>query len=187
MTKTNLTEKTWIENGTFSHGSIDFDSLWSMKPENPDVIKMFGRDIPIPRLQKVFGIDYRFSGKTHRSILIPEEFHDMIEYFNNKYNRKYNMLLINWYHDGSKYISMHSDDERQIVKQSEIITLSLGDTRTFVLVNKKTKEKYKFSMSNNDYITMGGYCQTEFKHGITKTKKAVGPRISITLREFITA
>jgi alkylated DNA repair dioxygenase AlkB len=180
----NLTPSTWIEYDTVDLDIIDFDTLWNMKPEEPDTIKMFGRNIPIPRLQQVFGIDYIFSGKSHRSIPIPAKFNIVIDHFNKKYNRNFNMLVVNWYRDGSDYISMHADDEKQIVKNSEIITLSLGDTRTFVLVNKQTKERFKFDMSNKQYITMGGLCQSEFKHGITKTKKNVGPRISITLREF---
>ena len=51
------------------------------------------------------------------------------------------MLLINWYMNGDDYISMHSDDEKQLVNNSPIVSISLGDTRTFILQNNETREK----------------------------------------------
>ena len=142
---TKLTNNTWIEKDTLSH-NIDYNILWNMRPEHSDTVKIFGKEIPIPRLHKVYGIDYTFSGKTYKSEPIPDMFNEIITYFNNKYNRNYNMLLINWYRNGLDYISMHSDNEKQIKRHSEIITLSMGSSRTFVLQNKTTKEKFKYNI-----------------------------------------
>jgi alkylated DNA repair dioxygenase AlkB len=58
------------------------------------------------------------------------------------------------------------------------------------LSKKESKEseeilKYDIPTTNGSLIVMGGHCQKEYKHEITKTKKFVGPRINVTIRSFI--
>jgi len=112
-------------------------------------------------------------------------FINRIDYFNKKYERNFNMLLINWYRNGDDYIGMHSDNEKQLVKNSPVITISLGQERIFVIENKLSKKKEKILLKNNEVFVMGGDFQNKYKHGLPKSKKATNYRISITLREFL--
>jgi alkylated DNA repair dioxygenase AlkB len=97
----------------------------------------------------------------------------------------YNGLLVNWYTKGSDYIGYHSDDEKGL--NGNIWTISIGGTRRFKIQSKNRVEKddYTLDVSDKDVIVMCGEMQKNYKHSITKTKKLVEPRISITIRRFI--
>ena len=185
-----LTETTWIEyfklpdNLEFS--AEDYNTIWEMRPEEAHTIKIFGKEIKSPRLQKTYGKSYKFSGTVlEASEAIPEMFSPVINYMRQKYNSNFNMLLINWYRNGDDYIGMHSDDETQFIEGSPVITITLGVTRPFILKHKYNNDKKIVNVENNTVLVMGGTCQITHKHGLPKRKKITESRISITLREFI--
>lgn len=182
-----LTEKSWIEYYTLpkdiEFSLFHFGIIWSMRPKSTNKIKIYGKECEMKRLQQVYGQDYTFSGTLHKSKPIPIIFNCLIEYFNKRYSRNYNMVLVNWYRDGNDCIGFHSDSEKQIKPNTEIITISIGEPRDFVIKNLEIKKT--ITMENNTFITMGGACQTELKHAVPPRKSVMNERISITLREFI--
>ena len=98
-----------------------------------------------------------------------------------------NGILVNWYKDGEDYIGWHSDDESQIDQNAPIYTISLGDTRTFKIREKKDKKKVtNYELEDNDYLIMGGEFQKNYQHHLPKRKKCKNSRISITIRKFHT-
>ena len=161
----------------------DLQLIWNMCPTEYDTITLFGKTHNVPRFHTTFGIDYRFSGKDHKAIPIPSLFNKYLQYFSSKYNCQYNMILVNWYVNGEHYIGMHSDDERQIKNDTPIITLSFGDSRTFKIQHKNSKEMEKYLLNSNEYFVMGGTFQKEYKHGIPKEKNKT-KRVSLTFRCF---
>ena len=82
---------------------------------------------------------------------------------NDKYKVNFNQILLNWYRDGEDYIGMHSDDESEIIKNTPIITVSLGTTRDFVLQEKEKcegeRKREVIKMEDNMAVVMGGTCQ----------------------------
>ena len=99
------------------------------------------------------------------------------------------MVLVNWYKDGTDYIGAHRDDEKQIIPQTNVMTISFGAERTFRIRHdpkqgKGTLAKVDYKVKSNSFLIMGGNFQEEFKHEIPKTKKVLSSRISITLRKF---
>ena len=185
--RTFITKESWIEFDNLPKHLIftlfHFELLWSMRPEKTDKITIYGKECEMRRLQQVYGQDYKFSGKVHPSKPVPIILTDIIEYFNKKYNRNYNMVLVNWYRDGRDNIGFHSDNEKQIKPNTEIVTISIGEPRDFVIKNKDIKKTYQ--MTDNTYLTMGGKFQKELKHSVPPRRAIRHPRISITLREFI--
>ena len=167
-----------------------FQQLWEMHPLQFGKIKIFGKDINTPRYLQNYGHAYKFSGKTHSSIPIPEILQNMIDWVNEREeNYNFNGILVNWYQDGSHYIGAHSDDETSLVKGAPIYCFSLGQERNFVVQSKANpKERRTFLLQNNSLVIMGGECQKYYKHSIPKItgKKAstLGRRISITIRAF---
>lgn len=182
-----LTTNSWIEYDKLpkhlEFTLLHYGILWEMRPKKTKKFKMFGKECEMKRLQQVYGQDYIFSGKIHKSKPIPVIFTDLIEYFNKKYSRNYNMVLVNWYRDGKDNIGFHADNEKQIKPQTEIITISLGAKRDFVI--KNVKQKKVINLEDNSFLTMGGNIQQEFKHSVPPRKNVTKERISITLREFI--
>ena len=163
----------------------DIVTLWTMRPEHPHQIKIFGKLIYTPRLQQAYGKDYMFSGTVSRALPIPEFLKPLIVYLNKRLSIETNMVLINWYRDGTDYIGMHSDDEKQIKPNTQVITASFGVTRDFVLRNKTTKERVVIPVENNSVLVMKSGCQKTHTHGVPKRKRVKDYRISLTLREFV--
>ena len=140
--------------------------------------------------------NYIFSGIEAIAVPLPEILKPYLEWANDQDYGEFNQCLVNWYHDGSQYIGSHADDEKQLVKDSPIVTITFcqpaqGEKvvvpRTFRL--RKDKKMVKdIATHNNTVIVMGGAFQSELKHEIVKIagKKApkVGPRISLTMRQF---
>ena len=178
-----------------------FQNLWDTHPVEQATIKLFGKEYLTPRWQQSYGVDYKFSGVTHKALPIPPVIQKYIDYMNwvesqgetGQPHGPYNMALVNWYQDGSHYISPHSDNEPQIVKGSSVACFSFGQPRNFEITSKPHTKiestKDTILLANNSLVIMGGSLQETHNHSIPKiTRKAElaasGPRISITLRKF---
>lgn len=169
--------------------SVSYDSfreIWNLSNNVKHYsIKMFGKTSPIPRKQSLYSdvenLSYKFSGMKIEAQPIPQPILKLLE--NKSFD--YNAVFVNWYRDGSDYISAHSDDEKDLIPNSEIVSISLGETRIFRVKSKLNKiDKYDFRLSNGSLYIMGGDFQKEFTHEIPKSKKLNGKRINITLRKF---
>ena len=167
-----------------------FDEIWNLHPEDFGKINLFGKEINTPRFFQNYGEGiYKFSNITHNSIPIPNILNKYLDWVNNREILNYNGILINWYENGNHYIGSHSDDEKSLIKNSNIYCFSFGQERDFIVQNKKNKEdKQKFKLPNNSLIIMGGECQKYYKHSIPKKtgKNAIklNSRVSITIRAF---
>lgn len=201
-----LTENSWVATGLLpAELQLDdhlYSTLWDMRPHERHTIKLFGKTCTLPREQMVYGVDnYSYSGKVFPSQPIPLLLQCYIDWANaleselaNKDGTDYipyNMILVNWYKDGTDYIGAHRDDEKQIIPQSNVMTISFGAERTFRVRhapkysdNKPVLPKKDYQVTNNSFLIMGGHFQDEFKHEVPKTKKVLQSRISITLRKF---
>ena len=148
--------------------------------------KILGREVELPRFQQTYGMTYSFAGITCNAKEIPPLLQPYLDYANNDYadTSEFNGILVNWYEDGGQYVGYHSDNEKQLIKNSPIYCFSLGGTRTFKIKDKATKQVQSFKLNNGDLFIMGGTMQQTHLHTITKTVKPVGRRISITLRKF---
>jgi len=164
-----------------------FKELWLEKPTEPHQIIMFGKLINSPRLQKNFGKDYKFSGTKIKAFKIKHNYlKNILKYVKKKFKHNFNQMLINYYRNGNDYIGKHSDDEKQKIKNTPILSFSFGATRKFNIYSKKTKQKIlTLELPNNSLIVMGGQLQIFYKHGIPKQPKINEKRINITFRSFI--
>ena len=105
------------------------------------VIKMFGKEHKIPRLQAWYAdkdINYSYSGKIlirNNWNAILKEIKDHIELIT---LGKFNSVLANLYRDGNDSMGMHADDEKELGQKPIIVSLSLGEKRDLFF-----KHKYK--------------------------------------------
>ncbi|KAL4421408.1 hypothetical protein ABPG75_010699 [Micractinium tetrahymenae] len=76
---------------------------------------------------------YTFSGHTLVGGPVPPELQPFLDWANSlpQYGGRFNEVLVNWYQDGRDWIGTHSDSIAQLLPDSPILSLSLGDTRTF--------------------------------------------------------
>lgn len=163
----------------------NFETLWNLHPNKFPVIKIHGKSVPIPRWQHAYGIDYRFSGATSSSLPVPVCLHPFLNWAQIKIDPALNGLLLNWY-DGSKghYIGKHRDSRIGLIEEKPIVTISLGEERPFRFQRWRSSERVDIAAHNGSVIVFTDEVNCAWTHAVPKTKKAVGRRISITIRAF---
>ena len=90
---------------------------------------------------------------------------------------------LNLYRDGRDSVAPHNDHLYEIVEGFPIVLLSLGATRR---MNIKAKERGARAMNvdleGGSLLTMSYETQLHYTHGVPKTTKLVGERISLAFR-----
>ena len=192
-----LSKKSWLDFGSLPDAlvtKVSFDALWDSHPLVRSKVMIRGSLVEIPRWQQSFLQNYTFSGVEAVAKPLPSLFAPFLDWANALEYGEFNQVLVNWYENGKNYIGSHSDDEKQLVPCSPIVTITLckpteSIPRVFRLRDRSKKIVRDVPTPNAMVLVMGGECQREFKHEIVKVsgKKAeqVGPRISITLRQFV--
>jgi len=151
-------------------------------------IKMFGKEVLIPRLQCWVGdegCEYSYSGKKlNRQPWTPELL--MIkEKISQHANLNFNSVLVNFYRDGQDSMGWHADDEPELGKNPTIAALSFGGERDLVFRNILSKETLSIPQPHGALIIIDGQTQQYWQHAIKKTKKVISPRINLTFRNII--
>lgn len=205
MTYYDLTNGSWLYYQPSGSGlTLPFERIWSLRPELPQTAFLYGKNRTFPRRFKAYGHDYHFSGKQNVADPVPPELQPFLDYATRATGKVYNGILVNWYKDGSDYISAHSDDEPDL-DQVPIFSWSFGGSRTFRL---RPKFEPKPEWLNGNFVDIplhdgtlvvmshemqGSRRDPErserkgpggWTHEIPKTKQA-DRRISITVRRFV--
>mgnify|MGYP003314509185 FL=1 len=100
----------------------------------------------------------------------------------NNESTKFNSCLLNLYHDGDDGMGWHSDNEKELKKNSVIASVSLGAERKFSFKHKKNKEKIDLILGNGSLLVMKEQIQNHWMHQLPKSKKVREPRINLTFR-----
>lgn len=193
MIKVILSETSWLYLGTLPSAltNYDFETLYALHPSEYGLVKMYDKVIQTPRWTACYIQPYRFSGLLHPAKPLHQSFQPFLEWANTipETCGGFNQVLVNFYENGHHYIGPHTDNESQLIQKSPIMSISLGETRTFRLRNAQTKSIVKdIEMHNNSFIIMCGNIQREFTHEVPKVagKKGqlLGRRINLTMRQF---
>ena len=195
MKRTVLSDS-WLDEGKIPDNlsNVDhFNKIWELHPTEHANVIIFGKSTPIPRWQRSYGRDYKFSGVISKGFPVTDEILPYLKWVNELGYGEFNEILLNWYENGEHYIGSHSDDEKQLKSGSPIVTITLclpGQSRKFRIRKKSDKCVIKDVLTTNGLVlTMGGNFQKEFKHEIVKISgkaaKNAGSRISITFRQFL--
>ena len=164
--------------------SDQFDSLWHMHPADYTKILIHGKHVLTPRWQQAYGRDYLYSGQTNAALPVPAILEPYLTWVQT-IHPKLNGLLLNWY-DGKlgHYIGKHRDSTKNLDPDAPIVTISLGETRTFRVRPFQGKGTIDFPVPSGCVIVMPFATNQSWMHEIVKTTKATGRRISITARAF---
>lgn len=169
--------------------SEEADSLFALLsqtlPWQQLPITLFGREVLQPRLQAWFGQAYSYSGLALTPAPLPPSLETLKIKCEEIAGTKYNSVLANLYRDGSDYMGWHQDNEAELGVSPSIASLSLGESRRFVLRHLKTGEKREFELSSGALLIMAGKTQGYWQHAVPKTAKIKGPRINLTFRNIL--
>ena len=159
-------------------------------PWQQDSIKMYGRQIDIPRLRAWYGdsgCSYRYSGIQLQPLPWTEPLMLLRRQVEKACDHRFNSVLLNYYRDGQDSNGWHSDDEPELGSQPVIASLNLGEVRRFRLRHKndKTLPPLSVDLNSGSLLLMAGNTQHCWQHCITKTKRSVSGRINLTFRHVI--
>lgn len=159
-------------------------ALHSSTSWQEDDITLFGKTHKQPRLTALYGDKgYSYSGITMKPnpwtpVLIKIK-EDLLK----KFNKSFNVALLNLYRSGRDSNGWHSDNEPELGENPYIISVSFGETRRFRLRHKFNKDlKVTIDLAPGSVLIMSGATQSNWNHCLTKTAKEVSPRINITFR-----
>ena len=90
-----------------------------------------------------------------------------------------------FYRDGRDSVAFHGDTiGRGSSEDTMVAIVSLGEARPLLLRPRQGGggQTLRYSLGHGDLIVMGGSCQRTWEHGVPKSARPVGPRISVQFR-----
>jgi alkylated DNA repair dioxygenase AlkB len=95
----------------------------------------------------------------------------------------YNAVGMNLYRDGRDSVAMHNDKLHTIIPGQPIALVSLGDTRRMLIrAREGGRERQSIDLAHGSLLVMSHASQLSHEHGIPKTTRTVGPRMSVVFR-----
>ena len=155
--------------------------------ERPQV-HIYGKSHIIPRAQVWFGeegCDYRYSGLLISPTPLPKYAKRLRDKIIRELGGQYNSLLVNRYRDGREHMGWHSDDEPELAPEADIVSVTIGAKRDFVVRNKVSQAKYIFPLEEGDLLIMHAPMQKMWQHALPKRLKVDDERLNYTFRHLI--
>ena len=165
-------------------GAGRFDEVWALHPEEKHVINMPGGPVETPRWQQAYGADYHYTGRTNSALPVPLVLEPLRAWARQTIDPRLNGLLLNWYEGPGHYIGPHHDSTVGLVVGSPIVTVSLGEERTFRLTRPETRGRRDFPTFDGAVFVTPWETNLVWRHDILKAAGRRGRRISVTLRAF---
>ncbi len=151
-------------------------------------IIMFGKEITTKRKVAFYAddkIEYTYSKRTKKGLPWTPLLLDILQKVTTYTECNYNACLLNLYHDGNESMGWHSDNEKEIVQNSSIASLSFGAERKFAFKHKVSNETLSMILNNGSLLEMAGALQQQWFHSLPKSKKINQARINLTFRQMI--
>jgi alkylated DNA repair dioxygenase AlkB len=150
-------------------------------------ILIFGQRRLVPRLVAWHGdpeARYVYSGTEHR----PLPWTPTLDYVRDRASAltgvAFNAVLLNLYRDGRDGMGWHADDEPELGRNPVIASVSLGAERRFCLRHRRRRDlKIDLPLPHGSLLCMSGATQHHWLHALPKTRRPVGERINLTLRQ----
>ncbi len=164
------------------------DLLNKINWENERVV-MFGKEIITKRKVAFYSdplIAYTYSSKTKIGLPWKDPLIILKNIVESLTKQTYNACLLNLYHNGEEAMGWHSDNEKEIIANSSIASLSIGASRKFSFKHKVTKETISIQLGNGSLLEMKGTIQSHWLHTLPKSKKITESRINLTFRQMHT-
>ena len=162
-----------------------FSGLLSQTPWEHNSIRLFGKDVPEPRLSTWHAeadLPYTYSGVPRTPHPWKEPLSSLRTACEAHTGQSFNGALLNLYRTGLDAMGWHSDDEAVNGPNPVIASISLGAERRFDFRHKQSREMISAVLPHGSLLVMSGACQTFWLHRIAKTKRQTEPRINVTFR-----
>jgi alkylated DNA repair dioxygenase AlkB len=88
------------------------------------------------------------------------------------------------YRSGADSVAWHGDYfvREQVAEDTLVAIVSLGAPRALALRPRGGGSSVRFTLDSGDLLVMGGSCQRTWEHAVPKSRRPLGPRISVQFR-----
>ncbi|WP_412467733.1 alpha-ketoglutarate-dependent dioxygenase AlkB family protein [Pedobacter sp. KLB.chiD] len=165
-----------------------FDVLMKTIEWKNDEAFIMGKHIITKRKVAWYGDEaysYTYSNKSKTALPWTKELMELKKISEEQAGTTFNSCLLNLYHNGDEGMAYHSDDEKDLAKDSAIASLSFGAERRFLFRHKKSKETVTLFLEHGSLLVMKDQTQTNWLHRLPTSKKVNSPRINLTFRTMV--
>ena len=146
---------------------------------------IFGRQTPMPRLIAMYGpVGYRYSGVVHPPRPLTARLDAIRRRVEEATGRRFNSVLANLYRDGRDSVGWHRDSDYAHGGQPDLASVSFGATRRFEL-RDATGTRASIDLEAGSLLLVSGAAVARWWHRVSKTSRAVGPRVNLTFRHMV--
>lgn len=153
-------------------------------------VKLHGKSHNVPRKQSAYGdygLVYKYSGVTYPAKPWTKTLSYLRKLVEDKSGYSFNFVLVNRYKDGDDRMGFHKDDEKDLIKEYPIASLSFGAERDFIFKHKDSDvDNVKLVLTDGMLLLMKHPTNSIWLHGLPKRKKCIFPRINLTFRRINT-
>ena len=178
LRRVELDATSWVDHvpGWVAGSDAVFDELVATGRFQQRDRMMYDKRVPDPRLTAGWSTDPA-DGE------LPEVLLSMCAPLSARYGVEFDRIWVNLYRDGRDSVAWHGDRNAKVHRNPLVATVSLGARRKFALRPRGGgPTRHTLHLGHGDLLVMGGACQHDWEHAVPKTTKAVGPRMSVTIR-----
>ncbi len=177
-----LSHGAWIDvqRGWLAGSAALFGRLAERVPWKAERRRMYDRTVDVPRLLCFYGED----------AALPDRALDacrdaLSKHYRAELRESFSTAGLCFYRDGRDSVAFHGDTiGRGSTEDTMVAIVSLGEARPLLLRPRQggAGRTLRYSLGHGDLIVMGGSCQRTWEHGVPKSARPVGPRISVQFR-----
>ena len=177
-----LSHGAWIDlqRGWLAGSGALFGRLAERVPWKAERRRMYDRTVDVPRLLCFYGEDDALPDRALDACRDALNVHYRAEL-----GEAFTTAGLCFYRDGRDSVAMHGDTiGRGSTEDTMVAIVSLGEARPLLLRPRpgRAGATQRYSLGHGDLIVMGGSCQRTWEHGVPKSARPVGPRISVQFR-----
>ena len=193
LVREELGDGAWVEHrpGWVTGTDAVFEYLLTEVPWRAERRKMYDRIVDVPRLVAFYGEDER----------LPHPFLDEVRSvlagrYGGEEGGPVRTAGLCLYRGGGDSVAWHGDTiGRGATHDTVVAIVSFGEPRRLLLRPRGAPAggsqasgpgggpARRYELGHGDLIVMGGTCQRTWEHAVPKTRRSVGPRISVQFRQ----
>jgi alkylated DNA repair dioxygenase AlkB len=178
--RTPLSDGAWVDvrRGWIRGADALFGRLFASVPWRAERRMMYDRVVDVPRLLCFYDEDVPLPDPALSSAKRALDAHYAAEL-----GEPFRTAGLCLYRDGRDSVAWHGDTiGRSSTEDTLVAIVSIGSPRALLLRPRGGGETRHYELGHGDLLVMGGSCQRSWEHAIPKTRRVVGPRISIQFR-----
>jgi alkylated DNA repair dioxygenase AlkB len=155
-----------------------FDELRTAVEWKAERRRMYDREVDVPRLTGHYHLPSFDPTSTPPGAIL-----DAAREVTARTGVPFTSVGLNLYRDGRDSVAPHNDHLYEIVEGYPIALLSLGGTRRMTIRSKEPPRRaFQIDLEGGSLLMISYATQIHYTHGVPKTTKRVGERISLAFR-----